>query len=168
MSLHRPNAINSKEKLFETITYLDEKCSALVMQAYGSVLPVAGNVAIFTHSENEYHHLKLLTKSLIHSSANPKQKYFQLIEPIKVGNNEYRWLYIRKPNPDSPQRGDIDFLLDQNEYNLFKQMVENGKIKSARRYDRLNWDMIEIFDPKSDVLPYIATKLMAERVRLKD
>jgi len=160
--------LDSENILFEKVEYLDKKCTEIVNQVYGSSLPVAGNVAIFTHSENEYHHLKLLTKSLIHSSTNPRQKYFQLLEPIKVGNNEYRWLYIRKPNSDSPQRGDIDFLLNQNEYNLFKQMVENGKIKYARKYDRPNWDMIEIFDPKSDVLPYITTKLMAERVRLKD
>lgn len=168
MSLYEFATIDSKEKFFEAVKYLDRESTELIKKVFGKNIAVAGNIALFSHSEIEYSFLKALTKDLIIISSNPRQKYFQLIDPIILGNNKYEWLYIRKPKVDSPQVGDIDFVLGDDEYNFLKNKVAGGGIKFARIYDRPNWDMIELFDPKSNVLPYITTKSMAEKVRLKD
>ncbi len=166
--------IMNESSLFEAINYLHIECNKLCFEAFGKYLLNAGNIGIFCQTIEEFTKLTEIKNKLTHPSKNPDQKYFTLIEPIlfeqidNIPATEYKYLYIRKPKADSPQIGDIDFYLEDEEFELIKQDILAGKVyKNTRIYDRPDLNMIEIFDPNSDVLPYISTRCETERVRVK-
>ncbi len=141
---------------------------------FGRYLSNAGNVGIFCHFLEEYENLTKLRKELTFPSNNPDQKYFTLKQPIivnsdsEIPNTEYKYLYIRKPKIESPQVGDIDFYLEDEEFENIKLSLLNGKsITGARIYDRADLNMIELFDPNIDVVAYVSTISETQRVRVK-
>lgn len=167
MNKYRFSPIKSKEELIEAIEYLHHNCLKFVFNVYGKEIPIAGNIAVFCHFADEYKFLSELAKELTLPSNNPDQKYFQLKESIAFGEYSYGWLYICKPYEDSPQVGDIDFVLSDEDYKKLKTKVLNGEIHDAKIFNPSGWDMIELSNSEFDVLPYISTKTMAEKARVQ-
>ncbi len=175
MKLYRFSPINSKEQLMEAIKYTHFACYKLCKQSFGKYLPSAGNIGIFCHYDDEYEYLTTLKEELTEPSDSFNQKYFRLHEPIiippadDVPETAYTYLYVRKPDPYRYQVGDLDFYLEQAEYDGLKQSLLNGtsNIKGARAFDRADLDMIELYDPDVDALGYVSTHKMIEKVRVK-
>lgn len=161
-------------EVLSRIQKIHDACFKLCFEALGRHLPVAGNVAIFCQSEEEFDTFSKLKEELTYPSENPNQKYFALKKPIRISNLDagtaaiYTHLYIRNPNSASPEAGDIDFILSEKEYGALKQRLLNGElIKGASIYDRPGWDTIEIRDPEIDALAYVSTREMAVKVRVR-
>lgn len=174
MNHYRFSPIKNKEELLAAVRYTHFACYKLCKQAFGKYLPNAGNIALFCHYYDEYEMLTKLRKELTVSSDNPDQKYFHLVNPIVIAKSieipetVYFYLYIRKPNSNDPQVGDIDFYLESNDYKDLKESLLAGKeIKGARIYDRPDLDMIELYDPAVDALGYVSTRETTEKVRVK-
>lgn len=149
------------------------ECAQLIYDSIGYIPETAGNVAIFCQTDEEYDSLQEMAAHLVRTSNNPAQKYFQLIEPIsieskgKIPSTVLLWLYIRKPSKDTPEAGDIDFVLEREEYDKLKEQTDSGNIRNGSIYDRAGWDMLEFKSSNCDYLPYITTLPMAEKVRLR-
>ena len=80
----------------------------------------------------------------------------------------YTHLYIRKPDIYRAQVGDVDFYLEQSEYDALKSDLANGKeISGARIFPRNDLDMIELYNPDVDALGYVSTNSMSQKVRKK-
>ena len=174
MKLYRFSPIKSKEQLIEAVRYTHFACYGLCEQSFGSSLPNAGNVGIFCHYDNEYEQLVAIRKEITEPSDDPNQKYFKLREPIVIETQDnvpettYTHLYIRRPDPYRYQVGDVDFYLDQSQYDELKQSLLDGKlVKGARIFPRNDLDMIELYDPDIDALGYVSTNTMTEKVRIK-
>jgi len=75
----------TKEQLYVRVRYIYKQCSLLVKESLGTVPPTAGNIAIFCQSDEEYAVFSEIAQQLVKPSNNPDQKYFQLIEPIAIG-----------------------------------------------------------------------------------
>ena len=165
--------MQQENQVVEIIRRLHEECMEIVKETMGDYLPVAGNIAIFCQSDEEHQKLSLLANEMVQPNDNPNQKYFKLWQPIIIPENNgapesiYEYLYIRQPSGDSPERGDIDFVLSPDKYEDFKQQIESGKVKNASIYNRPGWDMVEIRQPGATSLPYITTQEMAEKVRVR-
>jgi hypothetical protein len=85
-----------------------------------------------------------------------------------VPETTYTHLYIRRPDPYRHHVGDVDFYLDQQQYDELKKSLIGGKqIKGARVFPRNDLDMIELYDPDVDVLGYVSTNTMTEKLRIK-
>lgn len=174
MQLYRFSPIETQEALFEAITYTHFACAKLCKRSFGEYLPNAGNMGVFCHYEEEYDRLVEIRNKLCEPSDNPNQKYFALIEPIVIPGQEdvpettYTHLYIRKPDIYRAQVGDVDFYLEQAEYDALKQRLQNGeRVSGARIFPRNDLDMIELFNPDVDALAYVSTNQMSEKVRIK-
>lgn len=174
MKLYRFSPILSLEELLEAGRYIHEECHTLSMKSFGRYLDNSGNLGIFCHYDDEYRELIEIRKSLTEPSDNPNQKYFKLHEPILYQASEsapsqvYTHLYIRKPDPYRHHVGDLDFFLPQEAYNALKKEFEKGNpLPFARIFPRTDLDMIELYDPDSDVLAYVSTNMMTERVKIK-
>lgn len=174
MQLYRFSPIESKEGLQEAIKHTHFECFKLCKQSFGKYLPVAGNIGIFCHNENEYAFLTNLRKELTESSDNINQKYFRLHEPITIpAENDipetiYTHLYIRKPDPYRAQVGDVDFVLDETKYTELKNSLLTGTlVKGARVFERPDLDMVELYDFGVDALGYVSPREMTEKVRTK-
>jgi hypothetical protein len=174
MKLYQFSPIHSKEGLLEAIKHTHFACYELCKQSFGAYLANAGNIGIFCHYDDEYKQLLAIRKELTESSNDPNQKYFKLYEPIVIAaqgdtpETTYTHLYIRKPDPYRHHVGDVDFYLEQQQYDELKQSLIDGKqIKGARIFPRNDLDMIELYDPDVDVLAYVSTNTMTEKVRIK-
>jgi hypothetical protein len=174
MPLYHFSPIKSQDELLEAIKYIHFACHKLCVQAFGQYLPNSGNVGVFCHYESEFEYLKGVRQEWCEPSDNRDQKYFKLREAIVIPEERgvpettYEYLYIRRPNPNSPQVGDIDFYLEQEKYDELKQSLLVGKvIKGARVFDRQDLDMIELYDPDVDAVAYVSTEHMTKTVRTK-
>lgn len=133
----------------------------------GRYLPVAGNLGVFCHFDDEYEFLKKLQSELADLSQNVYGKYFQLHDPFiipakdDVPETMYSYLYIRKPDPSKDQVGDVDFYLEPKKHAALKQSLLVGKlIKGARILpNRPELDFIELYDPEVDAWGYIGKKI---------
>lgn len=174
MKLYRFSPIENKEQLLEAIKYTHFKCFELCKKIFGRYLPVAGNIEIFCHYEDEYKSLTELRKQLTIESDNWNQKYYRLHEPITipaqgdVPETVYTYLYIRKPDDQHKEVGDVDFVLDDEEYDELKKSLQEGrKIEGMEIFDRPGLDLISLYDSDIDALSFIGTRNMAENVEAK-
>ena len=174
MELYRFSPIDTENKLREAIIYIHFACFALCKQSFNNYLPVAGNMGVFCHYENEYQFLLQIQGQLTEESDNINQKYFHLYDPIVVPAKDdipettYTHLYIRKPDPYRSHVGDVDFVLEENKYQELKRSLQEGKVmKGMRLFDRLDLDMVELYDPDIDALAYVSPRAMTEKVRIK-
>ncbi len=172
MQLYRFSPIESQEKLFEAIEYIHLEAHRLCTQSFGEYLPNAGNVGVFCHYEDEYEYLTEVRKELTEASENFSQKYFRLHSPVvipargDVPETIYEFLYIRKPDPYRHHVGDIDFYLPEAAYAELRKEIENGRAPNgARLFPSPHLEMIELFDPNSDVLAYVSTERMVDLVK---
>lgn len=152
--------------MMEAIKHIHLACHMLCNQSIGRYLPVAGNVGVFCHYEDEYAFLTKLREELTDLSKSVYGKYFLLHKPIvipakgDIPETTYNYLYIRKPDPKKHQVGDIDFYLEPEKYAELKQSLINGKIiKGARALlNRPDLDLVELYDPDIDAFGYIGNK----------
>ncbi|MBI4217408.1 MAG: hypothetical protein HY603_01250 [Parcubacteria group bacterium] len=174
MKLYRFSPIKNEDELLEAIKHIHFACFELCKQSFGKYLPVAGNMGVFCHYDDEYKFLTELRKQLTEESDNVNQKYFRLHKPIvipargDIPETIYTFLYIRKPDPYRFHVGDADFVLEENKYQELKKSLQNGKvIKGARIFERPDLDMVELYDPDVDALGYVYPREMIEKVRVK-
>jgi hypothetical protein len=171
MKLYRLSPIQNENQLLEAITYVHFSCYRLCQRSFGNYLANAGNIGIFCHYDDEFTKLKQIRGDLCEPTDNPELKYFTLLKPIVMAAKDgipeiiYTHLYIRKPDPYRSHVGDIDFILDQEEYIELKRAMVNGKpVEGARVFERPDLDMIELYHPDIDVLAYVSANTATERV----
>ncbi|MCR4327946.1 MAG: hypothetical protein NUV53_00305 [Patescibacteria group bacterium] len=174
MKLYRFSPIKNEKELIEAIKHTHFACFELCNKAFGKYLPVAGNMGIFCHYDDEYKFLTKLRQELTEQSDNFNQKYFRLHNPIIISAHEdvsettYTYLYIRRPDQYRAQVGDVDFIIDDEKYTELKKSLQSGsQINGAKIFDRPDLDMVELSDPDTDALAYISTRAMTKKVRVK-
>ena len=162
MKLYRFSPISSSEELVSALTHIHWECMKLCFSSFWEYFPVAGNIGIFCHFEEEYNFLKGIQREICDMKTSVFWKYYTLKNPILIpeynGIPEWRYthLYIRKPDPYRAQVGDTDFLIQTLEYQKYKKSLQEWNlIPWARIFPRADLDMIELFHPESDVLWYV-------------
>jgi len=170
----RFSPIKNQIGLLKAIEYIHFETHRLCKQNMGYYLPVAGNVGVFCHYEEEYKNLITLRKELTEESDSWNQKYFRLHKPIIIpaGHNipetTYTYLYIRKPDQNNHRVGDVDFYLEPSKYKKLKESLLSGiVIKGVEIFKRTDLDLIRLSDPDSDVSSFVGKKIMAENVNKK-
>jgi len=171
MITYRFSPIKSKKELLEAIDYIHFVGHRMCKQILGYLLPVAGNIGVFCHYEDEFKLLTEIRKELTDINDNWNQKYFRLHKPIVipaqggVPETTYTYLYIRKPDPNHSHVGDADFYLEPKKYKKLKESLLAGKkIIGAGVFERPDLDLIRLSDPNSDVSAFVGSKTMAENV----
>ena len=152
--------------MIKALEYIHFGCHTLCKQSMGRYLSVAGNIGIFCHDDGEFAFLKKLQEKLTDLSKSVYGKYYLLHTPIVfpaqhgVPETRYSYLYIRKPDLNKPQVGDLDFYLEPEKYMELKQSLIDGKmIKGARILpNRPDLDLIEIYNPEIDAVGFIGDK----------
>jgi len=174
MKLYRFSPIKSEQELLEAIKHTHFACFELCKKAFDKYFPVAGNMGVFCHYDDEYKFLIELRKKLTEESDNLNQKYFRLHNPIVISargdvpETIYTYLYIRRPDQYRAQVGDVDFVIGDKEYSELKESLQKGsQINGAKIFDRPDLDMVELSDPDTDALAYVSTRAMTEKVRVK-
>lgn len=174
MKLYRFSPIKNEKQFKKAVEYIHKVSHQLCFDNMGQFLPVAGNLAIFAHYEEEYKFLMELSQKLTDQSIGFDNKYFRLHEPIVVKASgaipsaTYEFLYIRQPDIYRSQVGDADFIMDRSEYIELKQALRGRTVyKGARVFPESNQsalDLVELLDPDLDAVSYITTEPMSAKV----
>ncbi len=174
MNLYTFSPIKTRDELIGAIKFIHFECYKLCKDSFGEYLPNSGNMGVFCHYESEFEFLKSVQAELCEPSDNPNTKYFKLHTPIvmpaegDIPETSYEYLYIRRPDPYRHHVGDLDFVLEQSEYDTLKSAMLAGKqVPGARVFDRPDLDMIELYSPDVDALAYVSPRAMTEKVRTK-
>lgn len=157
--------IQNKTQLIHAIEHIHIACHELCSQLFGAYLPVAGNIGIFCHFDDEYALLTEIQREITDLSKSVYGKYFQLYQPFVIAAKDdipqatYTHLYIRKPDPQKPQVGDLDFFLEPEKYASLKQSLRGSSgRKGMRILDRPDLDLVELYNADIDTLGYIGDK----------
>ena len=167
MKPYRFSPIENEEQLLEAIKYTHFTCFELCKKVLGRYLPVAGNIGIFCHDENEYKFLTGLREKLTDESDNWNKKYFRLLKPIVIPSKDnipettYEYLYIRKPDELRSEVGDIDFVINENE---FKEISNLKVINDVTIFNRPDLGMCGFSNFDFDVLSFLTTKTVTEAI----
>lgn len=171
MHAHLFNPINDISQLLKTIEYIHVECHRLCKKNLGYLLPVAGNIGVFCHFEDEFIRLIKLREELTEVNNNWNKKYFKLHAPIiiprknEIPETTYTYLYIRKPDKNTPHIGDVDFYMEPNKFlTLKKSLLAGVKIAGVSIFDRPDLDLIRLSDQEIDVSSFIGQKTMIENV----
>jgi hypothetical protein len=117
---------------------------------------------IFAQSSVEYEELLNTARQFgeaVHDTATgPVFK----IAPLSTESGILRILKIRRPDPKRPERGDADFTVD--DYSTFKKSYLNRPGFSL--IERKEMEMMELIDPKFDVLVYYSHPPLAEALKI--
>jgi len=166
---HMRSPIHNETELLQTIASIHASCMNLCKQSVGKYLPVAGNIGIFCHDDDEYRRLVNIQKNLTDMNTNVYGKYFLLHTPITIPKVDdipaatYTYLYIRKPDANKPQAGDVDFFMEPDLYaHLKASLLKGTPTPGMRVLDRPDLDLIECYDPSIDALGYIGAKKVPE------
>ena len=85
-----------------------------------------------------------------------------------VPETTYTYLYIRKPDPNHPDVGDVDFYLEPEKYKKLKESLLAGKkITGASVFERPDLDLVKLHDPDVDAAAFVGTNKMSEIVKVK-
>src|SRR3990167_3345415 len=174
MKPFRFSPIKNKTQLFKAIEYIHFESYRLCKQNLGYYLPVAGNIGVFCHYEEEFKLLIKIREELTDLSDNWNQKYFRLYKPIvipakkSIPETTYTYLYIRKPDPEHTHVGDVDFYLEPRKYKELRQSLLSGKVmEGVKIFERPDLDLIRLYDPDTDISAFVGKKTMTENVGVK-
>jgi len=164
MKSFRFSPIRNIAELFKAIEYIHFESFRICKQNLGYLIPVAGNIGVFCHYEDEFERLIKIRKELTDLANNWNQKYFRLHKPIVISakndvpKTTYTYLYIRKPDSSKHQVGDMDFYLKPDKYKELKQSLLSGEtMKGVKLFERPDLDLIKLYDPNSDVVAFIGS-----------
>jgi hypothetical protein len=170
MNSFKFSPIKNEAELNEAVRYIHFACHKLCKKVFGKYLPVAGNIGLFCHYDDEYKLLTKIREKLTQESDNWNEKYYRLHKPLVLQGSRdipetiYTYLYIRRPD-QKIQVGDVDFVLNEKEYDKLKNSLSNGKkIRGMEIMDRPDLDLIKLFDQNIDVLSFIGKRNMEENV----
>ena len=157
----------------KAIEHVHFSCFELSKRVFGKYLPVSGNLGIFSHFDDEFAFLSKIREELTDKDINWNQKYYLLHDPIvipakgDVPETTYTFLYVRRPDVEKPQVGDIDIVVGKDEFEKFKTKCLNGKeIKGVELFYRPDLDMIRLSAPDIDALPYVTTEYMTDIITI--
>jgi hypothetical protein len=167
----RFSPIEDNKQLFNAIEYIHLECHKLCRNNLGYLLPVAGNIGVFCHYDDEFERLTKIRKELTDINDNWNQKYFRLYKPIvipaikDIPETIYTYLYIRRPDISHPDVGDADFYLEPNKYKELKEALLSGKVmKGVEIFDRPELDLVKLYNSNLDVSSFVGAKTMTENV----
>jgi len=108
-------------------------------------------LGIFCHFDEEFEFLTKLREELTNNKINWNQKYYLLRKPITIiskvdiPETNYSYLYIRRPDPEKPQVGDVDFVLEKYKFSELKNKSLKGKVvNSVELFYRPDLDMVRL------------------------
>ena len=146
MNLYRFSPIENKEQLFKAVAYVASEVLRLIETTTSNAYPIS-YLTIFTHYREEYEKLISILPDLGKVSDANNGLQVELDKPV----NKINRLRIRKPDPYRMQVGCAD--LNVGDYNTFKEKYLSSST-NLRLIERLEYEMIEFFNPDFDVLAY--------------
>lgn len=152
MKLYRFSPIEDEETLKDAIRYVILSSSALCRRAIHTQLPIT-SLTIFAHYPEEFAYLRTILDKIGEPFNENNGPRITLHKPLAIEQNVITKLRVRQPDPYRMQVGCNDF--DVPNYDEFKAKYLTSVNPHLRLIERPDYEMVEFFDPDSDVLAYV-------------
>ena len=166
----------SENDLVNLITQIHKDCYYLCFSAFAKYYANSGNIGIFAQSQEEYDQLIQIRDNIVIPSNNPDLKYFELRKQIVIHSIKnipeisYKYLYIRKPDPNDYGKylGDIDFVTSKLELSDILRKIKNGNlIHNTTIYNYNDKEFIQLSNSGIKSVGYLSTPEIAEYMRIR-
>lgn len=148
------------EEFNKVIDYIVKRCFELKNKYVQEEIEI-DYICIFSQSNQEYtQFLKFareLGKIVDETKTGP---VFKFNSPPQTIVGKPKLLKIRIPDPTRPQRGDVDFNTDYD--NFKKKYLDNKRFKLVKSWD--GFEMIELRDEEFDVLVYFSISPLSKKL----
>lgn len=142
-------------ELFEIVDYIVKKGQKAARLAIPEEELVLDYVAIFCKSEDEKLQLENEIKNLGDVAEETSTgKTYKLSVTYNSPAGQLNLIKLRNPDNTRPQRGEPDFRVKN--YAAFKQKYIN--IPGMKLIERSDYEMLELSNPKFDILVYFPNK----------
>lgn len=144
----------------KVINHIVEKCVELKNKYVQEDLEI-DYICIFSQNQEEYDQFLKLASSLGEIVDQTKTgPVFKFNSPPQTIEGKPKLLKIRIPDPTRPQRGDVDF---NSDYENFKQKYLDGKrFNLVKSWD--GFEMIELRDENFNVLVYFSIRPLSKKL----
>ncbi|MDO8621037.1 MAG: hypothetical protein Q7R31_02035 [Candidatus Levybacteria bacterium] len=147
------------EEFNNIISYIVENCAELKNKYINENLEI-DYICIFSHTQQEYNELlKQAGKIGKIADETPTGPVFEFNSPPKTIIGNPKLLKIRKPDETRPQRGNVDF---NSDYENFKKKHLDGRRFTLIK--RENFEMLELRDDAFDVLVYFSSSPLSKQL----
>ena len=153
--LYRFSPIKNKKDLLEAIEYITTNATKLGEMVLNEQHYI-GSLTVFSHYKDEFERLKEILLDMGNLETENNGPFVRFSTPLRIGRNNIQLVRIRKPDPYRMQVGCVDFIIE--DYNAFKKKYLKSKSDNLRLFERLQYEMIEFFDPDFDVLAYVLSE----------
>ncbi len=150
--LYHFSPIHSQEELFEAIQYISSNITGLCKKITRNEYLIS-SLTVFSHYPEEFEKLKRILLGLGKLDHENNGPFVRLYKPIQLPKNKLQLLRVRQPDPYRMQVGCGDFIVP--DYEGFKKKYLEKTKNNLRLIKRLEYEMIEFFDPDYDVLAYV-------------
>jgi len=144
----------NEEEIAKKVKYVAGQASKLSISIVGVDFPIH-SLTIFSHEEKEFENLKNILFEIGQPFNENNGPRVVLNNPISAGKNTITHLRIRKPDTERPQVGCNDFDTD---YYSFKEKYLLKYTNNLKLTQRPDYEMIEFYNPKFDVLAYVVSE----------
>ena len=150
------------EEFNNIISYIVQRCTELKDKYIDEKNLEIDYICIFSHTQQEYNELfeqaekigKIVDKT-------PTGPVFAFNFPSRTIAGSPKLLKVRKPDETRPQRGDVDFNTDYE--NFKKKYLDNKRFTLIKRG---KLEMIELKDNNFDVLVYFSSIPLSKQLRV--
>ena len=153
--LYRFSPIKTEEQLIESIRYIDSQARELSNKIIKKEYPLS-SLTIFSHYTDEFEQLKEILFEMGEQQAENNGPYVKLANPLVLRGGALKFVRVRKPDPYRMQVGCCDFNIPN--YDEFKSNYLKSNTNKLRLIKRVDYEMIEFFDPDFDILAYVVNK----------
>jgi hypothetical protein len=152
----------TQKDLLEIIDYLILECTKLKNKYVNEKNLEIDYICVFSQNINEYNDLLKTTKTLGKIvNETPTGPIFAFNTLLKTIAGSPKLLKIRKLDETRPQRGDVDFNTDYE--NFKKKYIDNEKFSLIKRE---NFEMIELRDNSFNVLVYFSSIPLSRQLKI--
>jgi|SRR3989344_2403598 len=150
----------TSSEFFKIIKYITQNCRDLKNKYISEDLKI-NYVCIFSQSQKEFDELLKSASSIGELAEQTKTgPVFKFNNPPDTIIGRPKVLKIRIPDNSRPERGDVDFNTDYE--NFKKKYFDDKRFKLIKRE---NFEMLELKDPNFDALVYFSSTPASQLIK---
>lgn len=154
----------TSQQCLDILAYIIKQGLSTITSCTSETQPRVDFVNIFSHDDGEFDELLTCLKDLAeptttHTEGTGITFYFP--DPLSTTAGPLQWVRLRKPDPRRPQRGGLDFKVEN--YDAFKKECFSKNSGDYGLIIRTGFELVEI--KGVDVLVYVPNITMSEMMR---
>lgn len=154
----------TSQQCLDILAYIIKQGLTTITSSTSETQPKVDFVNIFSRDEAEFDELLTCLKDIAEPTTTHTEGTgitFHFSDPLSTNAGPLQWVRLRKPDPRRPQRGGLDFMVEN--YEAFKTECFSKNSGDYGLIIRTGFELVEI--KGIDVLVYVPNITMSEMMK---